>query len=161
MLLVGVVLLVIGGREYWRWRRRRAFGEKSRGRLVEQLTDPREAAAILLVQTAAYGNGQVSVAEKERMTALMARQFACDPDEAEGLYSFGRMAVGQMNDALNSLGRLLRPIRERCTLNEMKQLVAMMTEVAAVDGAPDPDARRLIEETRGALHLDLIAGQDG
>lgn len=158
--ILGIALLVVGVREYGRWRRRRSFQEQSRGRLIEELTDPREVAAILLVQVAAYGTGQVTIAAKDKMTSLMTAHFECTPDEAEGFYSFGRMAVGQMNDAFNSLGRLLRPIHDRCTLNEMKALVGMMSEVAALEGPADPDARRLINETRTALHVDLPADQD-
>ncbi|MEM9233013.1 MAG: hypothetical protein AAGA69_02100 [Pseudomonadota bacterium] len=155
--LVGVVVLLLGLREFIRFRGRQMEKAISTHRLVETLADPREAAAILLVQIAAYGDGQVTVEQKERITALMSGQFGSDEEEAEGLFSFGRMAIGQIGDAFDSLGRLLRPIRASLTLDEMKEFVWMMSAVADTHERPVPEARRLIDETRHALHVDLPA----
>lgn len=154
-VLAGLVLLLVALREAQNYRRRQTEKSASRTGLVETLTDPREAAAILLVQVAAYGDGQVTVEQKARITSLMAEHFGSDDEEAEGLFSFGRMAVGQIGDVMDSLGRLLRPIRDSLTLEEMKGLIGMMSAVAACEDRPDPEARRLIEETREALHVEL------
>ncbi|WP_158548713.1 TerB family tellurite resistance protein [Parvularcula marina] len=155
-VLVGLVCILLAVNETRKFRRRQnvrpAAGATG---LVEMLTDPKEAAAILLVQVAAYGDGQVTVEQKSRIMGLMSEHFGSDEEEAEGLFSFGRMAVGQIGDVMGSLGRLLRPIREHLTLEEMKGLLGMMSAVAASHERADPDARRLIEETRDALHVDL------
>lgn len=121
-------------------------------RLVEALTDPREAAAVLLVQVAMYG-GQVSLADKDRISELMQGAFAVTPEEAEGLFSFGRMAVGQLGDASKSLNRLLRAVHENCTLAEMNDLGRMIQAVADVDGPANAAQRRFISQTRRALKL--------
>ena len=108
------------------------------------------------MQTALYNaRGEVSAGAKAHIRELMQTQFGCDAEEAERLYSFGRMAIGQIGDARESLSRLLRPVRDRLTLEEMKALVAMMMEVAGHDGAPSAEAMRLVSETREALHVDL------
>ena len=132
--------------------RRRQRPAPTAARVTERLDDPREAAAILLVQQAVY-EGHVTPAHKQAITAMMAHSFEATPDEAEGLYSFGRMAVGQTGDAANSLRRLLAPIRERCTLAEMKDLAAMLEQVGET-GGPMTDAQaRLVSEVRRALSL--------
>ena len=121
-------------------------------RLTEALTDPREAAAVLLVQQAAY-DGPVSVEEKQVILALMRGAFGVDAGEAEGLFSFGRAAVGQAGDAANSLRRLVRPIREACTLDEMKDLAGMLEQVGETNGSMNEHQRRLVDELRRALNL--------
>ena len=121
-------------------------------RLTEALTDPREAAAVLLVQQAAYGS-PVTVEEKQTILALMQGAFGVDQGEAEGLFSFGRAAVGQAGDAANSLRRLVRPIREACTLDEMKDLASMLEQVGETDGPMNEHQRRLVGELRRALNL--------
>ena len=125
---------------------------RPRRRLTEALTDPREAAAVLLVQQAAYA-GPVGVQEKQTILALMRGAFGVDAGEAEGLFSFGRAAVGQAGDAANSLRRLVRPIREACTLDEMKDLAAMLEQIGETDGPMNEHQRRLVGELRRALNL--------
>ena len=154
-ILVGLSLIVFAVFEAKKVKLRRDRAAASRQRLVEALSDPREAAAILLVQTALYGKGQVTLEGKLKITEQMQTHLGCSADEAEGYYSFGRMAIGQIGDALPSLGRILRPVHAHLTLDEMKTLVAMMMEVSAAEGSPDPAAVELIGETREALHVDL------
>lgn len=132
--------------------RRGRWSKKADGRLVDTLEDPRDAAAILLVQTAAY-KGEISAAQKSTITGLMQKTFDIGGEEAEGLYSFGRMAIGQLNDAGNSTRRILRPILDTLTLEEMRGFVAMLDEVAEVDGDPVEAQRLLISEVRRSLAL--------
>ncbi len=161
-LLAGCVLLYAAYREV---RQRMATqkqtprgftqGRATAPRLVETLTDPREAASILLVQMALY-RGQVTLAQKTQIMAMMQDTFGSDEDEAEGLFSFGRMAVGQLGDVSASLKRLLRPLAERCTLAEMKDLVGMMHAVAAADDqSPTVEQCKLVDAVRAELKLPV------
>lgn len=111
--------------------------------LVEKLTDPKEAAAVLMVQMAAY-RGQVSVPEKRLITEQMQSQFDIPQEEAEGLFSFGRMAVGQLGDAAASLPQLLEPIVAQCTSEECEDFLRMMSSVAEIAGRPNEDQRKLL-----------------
>ena len=128
-------------------------------RMSERLTDPREAAAILLVQQASYA-GPLTVPQKQTILALMRSAFGVDASDAEGLYSFGLAAIGQTGDAANSLRRLVVPIKEACTLEEMKDLASMMEQVAATDGPMNEHQRRLLGELRRALSLPDPARSD-
>jgi hypothetical protein len=106
-----------------------------------------------MVQAAVY-SGRMSIDQKQAITSEMQEAFGVDADDAEGLFSFGRMAVGQIGDAVRSMKRLVQPILDNCTLQEMKDLIAMLERVSAVDGPPDAAQRRLISEARQTLHLD-------
>ncbi len=119
-------------------------------RLIESLEDPREAAAILLYQTMAY-DGALTDAQKAAMLSEMRRTFDADQETAEGLYAFARMAVGEINDAANSLRKITRPLNALCTDEERSEVVAMMKTVGAVEGALNDAQLRLIEETRRVL----------
>ena len=150
LVFLGLAALAwLAVREAQRLTRRRPQGPR---RMSERLTDPREAAAILLVQQAAYG-GPLTVPQKQTIMALMRGAFGVDASEAEGLYSFGRAAIGQTGDAANSLRRLVVPIREACTLDEMKDLASMLEQVGATEGPMNEHQRRLVDELRRALSL--------
>ena len=122
-------------------------------RLIENIDDPREAAAVLLYQTANY-DGAVTEAQKAKMVAEMRETFSADEETAEGLYAFARMAVGEINDAANSLKKILRSVNEACTEEKKKSVLTMMTSVGQVEGALSDTQARLIEETRRILLAD-------
>ena len=136
------------------------FSRPAQRPLLDRLTDPKESAAILLVKTAAL-SGQVTVDHKSRILELMANTFGADSGEAEGLFSFGRMAVGRLEDPAQSLKRILRPVHDSLTLAEMNDLVRMMEAVSAVEGLPNNDQQALIMATRRALRLDHTSPLDG
>ena len=150
--LLAVIALLALGFYALRTIRRGRQDAPGAARLTEQLTDPREAAAILLVQQAAY-EGRVTPAHKQAILTLMTATFGVDEDEAAGLYGFGRMAVGQTGDAANNLRRLLAPVRAQCTLAEMKDLAAMLVQVGETGGAMNDAQARLTSEVRRALSL--------
>lgn len=136
--------------------RRGRWSRKADARLIDNLTDPRDAAAILMVQIASY-DGEVTAAQKSRIESLMIERFQCAPDHATGFYSFGRMVIGQLNDAANSLAKVLRPVKAELTLTEMRDLVAMLETVAEVEGTPNDRQRDLIAAVRRALSLSELA----
>jgi len=169
MHFIIAILGVIAGAAFWIYRiklgadagrevyddvkgavRRGQWSRKADARLIETLKDPREAAAILMVQIASY-DGEVTAAQKARIENLMLVNFHSDPDEAQGLYSFGRMAVGQINDAANSLRHILRPIQSSLTPAEMTDLVQMLETVSEVEGEPNDRQRQLIAAVRRVL----------
>jgi uncharacterized tellurite resistance protein B-like protein len=119
-------------------------------RLIESLTDPREAAAVLLYQIAAY-DGAVTDRQRQAIVADMKKAFAADDETAEGLFAFARAATGQINDAANSLRKILKPVEEACSPEERRQLIDMMLKAAEIEGPVSDAQSRLIAETRRAL----------
>ncbi|MBL4619201.1 MAG: TerB family tellurite resistance protein [Marinicaulis sp.] len=121
--------------------------------LIENLSDPREAAAIMMVQIASY-DGALTDIQKTQIIADMREHFEADAETAEGLYAFGRMAVGEINDAGNSVRKILRPVVEVCTPDEKQNLIDMLERAAESEGAPTDIQRRLITEARRVLLED-------
>lgn len=119
-------------------------------RLIENLTDPREAAAVLLYQIAAY-DGAVTDRQRHAIVADMRKAFTTDEVTAEGLFALARAALGQINDAANSLKKITRPIADACTPDERRQLIDMMLKAAEIEGPISDAQNRLIAETRRAL----------
>ena len=133
--------------------RRHRWSKKNNATILDILEDPRDAAAILMAQISAY-DGEITARQKDRMKQLMAEAFAADEETAEGLYSFGRMAIGQINDAANSLRKILAPVSDRLTPDEMKEFVQMLEEMAEVENPPTERQRQLIMEVRRGLALE-------
>lgn len=119
-------------------------------RMIENLTDPREAAAVLLYQIAAY-DGAVTDRQRQTIVADMKSTFGADAETAEGLFAFARAAVGQINDAANSLRKIAKPILDSCTPDERRQVIDMMLKAAEIEGPVSDTQNRLIAETRRAL----------
>lgn len=126
------------------------WSKKVGQRLIESLSDPREAAAVLLFQIAAY-DGAVTDRQRQAIVADMQKAFAADDETAEGLFAFARAATGQINDAANSLRKILKPIEEACSPEERRQLIDMMLKAAEIEGPISDVQSRLIAEVRRAL----------
>lgn len=121
-------------------------------RFIENLSDPREAAAVLLYQIASY-DGAVTDRQKAAVGEMRAA-FGADTETAEGLSAFARMALGQINDAANSLKKILRPVNEACTVEEKRALLDMMLRIAEIEGPVSDVQHRLIGEARRILLPD-------
>jgi hypothetical protein len=63
------------------------------------------------------------------------------------------MAIGEINDASNSLKKILKPIDAACTAQEKRTLVDMLLKIAEVEGAASDTQHRLIGETRRAFEV--------
>ncbi len=119
-------------------------------RLIENLDDPREAAAVMMYQLAAY-DGAVTEGQKKAMIVEMRRAFSADEEAAEGLYAFARMAVGEVEDAGNALRKLTDPINAACDVGEKRDFIAMLNAVAIVEGPISDKQSRLIAEAERRL----------
>ena len=104
-------------------------------RLIENLSDPREAAAIMFVQIAAY-DGAVTDRQREQITDDMARLFQADKETAEGLFAFARMAIGEVNDAGNSVRKIMRSVKEICSPEEKAAMIDILERTAEIESPP-------------------------
>ncbi|MEM8936277.1 MAG: TerB family tellurite resistance protein [Pseudomonadota bacterium] len=121
-------------------------------RLIENLSDPREAAAILLYQTADY-DGAVTQEQIDAIVEEMQIAFQSEEETAQALLAFARLAVGEINDAGNSLRKILTPINETCTTEEKLSLLRMLEHVAEIEAPMSEQQQRLIDETKHILEV--------
>lgn len=119
-------------------------------RLIETLDDPREAAAILLYQTAAY-DGALTERQRTALVQEMKTAFDMDQETAEGLLAFARMALGEITDVANSLRKVLTPIKKVCSTEEKQIVIKMMESIAQIEGARNDQQNLLISQTRHGL----------
>ena len=119
-------------------------------RLVENLSDPRDAAAILLLQTATY-KGLLDAEAQDHMRGLMREGFECDEQTMAELLAFAKVALNEINDASNSLRKILKQVNEVCNTAEKEQLVEMMLAVGQFDGEPNDQQELIIRETKRHL----------
>ena len=113
-------------------------------RVIENLTDPREAAAVVLCQIAVY-DGPITDRQKAAILGEMRGAFHADEETAEGFYAFARMGLGEINDAANSLKKIVRPIADACSEDEKRQFVEMLARIAQIEGPVSDIQRRLID----------------
>lgn len=130
--------------------RHHQWSRKVSRRLIENLSDPREAGAILLVQMASY-EGALTDAQQGHIVDLMIEYFQTDSDTAEQLLSFARMSIGEINDAANSLSKILRPVEQVCKEQEKNDLVSMLQQVSSFTGAPSDQQTQLVDRVRMKL----------
>ncbi len=133
--------------------RRGKWNRRVDQRLVENLSDPREAAAILIYQIAAY-DGEITDKQHADIVKDMQNAFEADTETAEGLFAFARMAVGEINDAGNSARKILAPVADVCTAEEKQTMIDMLERAAEVESPPTDMQRRLIFEARRILLED-------
>jgi uncharacterized tellurite resistance protein B-like protein len=126
------------------------WSKKIGARMIEHVSDPRESAAILLYQMAAY-DGAVTERQQSAIVSEMRNAFAADEETGQGLYAFARMAVGQVNDAGNSLRKVLAPIAQNCTDAEKTAFIAMLEKIGEIESPMTETQRRLVAEARRIL----------
>ncbi|MEM9705966.1 MAG: TerB family tellurite resistance protein [Pseudomonadota bacterium] len=126
------------------------WSRKVSQRLIENLEDPREAAAILMYQTAEY-DGAVTERQIVRITGLMAKAFETDKETTDALYAFARMAVGQVTDAGGALRKLLEPIKDACSEEEKRDLIGILKEIAEVEGPANDHQKRFLADVERRL----------
>lgn len=130
--------------------RRYSWSRKADKRVIDNLTDPREAAAILLAQLAAY-EGEITAGQKELILGQMRQAFGVSAAEADELYGFARHALAETSDAGNRLTKLIDPLRGACSGREVAELLEMMRTVASSEGPPSDLQNSLIDRVARAL----------
>ena len=92
--------------------------------------DPRVAAAALLFHVA-EADGEATRREAETLRALLARQFALDPDTARHIEAAGREADAEAVDLYRFTSVLMRHLEQE----QRVRFVELLWQVAFADGA--------------------------
>ena len=130
--------------------RRQKWQSKSKRRLIEAISDPRESASILLLQIALY-RGILDHDQEVAIHSEIATLFDIPSSEAVELCGFARVALGELNDAGNNLKVLLAPIVQYCTDEEQSAFLISLSKVAKLGGDPTDRQTELINRIRHQL----------
>lgn len=126
------------------WRR------KANKNPLDLIEDPREAAAAMLVAIA-QDDGALTAREEADIIALMAKAFAIEGKLAQDLLAHARFVTKEGGDLSSVLRRLTRPIQARCTLDERRDLVAMLRSIAGSAAEGETSEARAIRSVEDRL----------
>lgn len=126
------------------WLRRRSADPVSR------LTDPREAATILMLAVA-RAEGDLTDAARGAIQAEMCRRFQMPEQEAAAMFGQLAWATRDLIDVPSRMRKIVRPLLESCTSGERRELVQMLTAVAKAAGGVTPERLQIVERYRRTL----------
>ena len=126
-----------------KWNRRKKYDPR------DQLTDPREVATVLMLETAKCG-GEITTTQKQNISSIMQREFEFSEAEAAEMMASVTYVTREMPDVENILVRLLKPIHHMSD-QDKRELIQMMLDVASTDGKADPYQERFVAVVKGKL----------
>ena len=111
------------------WRRKANFDP------LKTISDPREAAAAMMVAVAQY-DGATTQDEETLILQLMAHHFEIASPETDEQLSLARWRSRDATNLSQFLRRLTPAIKQHCTPIERRDLIGMLLAVASVHGEP-------------------------
>ncbi len=114
----------------WKWRR------KVNVNPIDLVTDPREAASILMVAVA-QGDGPITEAERAAIQSQMIERFGATQRQAMELLTQSQWMVRDGVDTREIMRRLQPLVHRGTTPEQRRELVEMLTAVAEADGRHD------------------------
>ncbi|MEM9810499.1 MAG: hypothetical protein AAF788_04665 [Pseudomonadota bacterium] len=115
------------------------------------LSVPSDAAALLLARQAVLGQNLHDA--RERALPWFTQEFGLADDAAHQLWTDALEVARDKPHPEENLGKLIGPIKARCTLQEMKELGRMLTDIANLDDGAQAEQVRLADEVRRRLSL--------
>lgn len=125
-----------------RWRWRREYGAKP----LYRLERPMDAAAAVLVAIA-KADGLISSEQKQTLLKLFEQHFEVPPSEASQLFA---AAVHLLRDELSiadGVPHLFERSASRFEPSQVQDLLAMMRQIAMMDGSINDEQQRLLDAT--------------
>lgn len=166
MHIIGIIVAVIGGILFVLWRmqqaanatrdiaeaagevqglfRRWQWSRKASKHPLETVTDPKEAAAAMLVAVA-QADGPLTEAESTVIRTRMSSVFGASRTEAEELLARGRWLTKDSVDAGNVFRRVLPVVQKSLGPAERRELIEMLKVTASANGVADHTSAADIE----------------
>ena len=125
-----------------RWRWSRDYGAKP----IFKLDRPMDAAALLLVATA-KADGVMSNLQKQTMLSLFEERFELSQNDASQMLA---ASIHLLRDELSiaaNVDKILEKSAQRFQKEQVRELLAMMRKVAALDGSINAEQEQLLSAT--------------
>ena len=117
---------------------------------IDALSDPKEAAIVLMLETA-KADGEMTQSQRSKVLNLSAHYFEINRNDASDLIASASFITRTLTDIHNVIGRVVRPLQENLSPKERRDCIKMMYEVANVDGDPSPNQIQLIGRVKDLL----------
>ena len=168
LTLVGIIALIVirmgqvsrAGREVVDaageakgWVRRRDWNKKLGYDASQDVGDPRLAATMMMCAVGKE-TGDLTERQKDEIRAAMRSHFQMEDAAAEDMLAEAHWRTSEIKVLGSFLQRVAAPVRERCSEKEMRDLIAMLRNVAKVQGGSSDiqdDAIRQLQRQLGLL----------
>ncbi|MCI4643693.1 MAG: TerB family tellurite resistance protein [Hyphomonadaceae bacterium] len=171
MHIVGLIIGIITAIAIWQWRiqraaeaarelegvvktaanlpRRFAFKRKSGRRGLSLVDDPREAAALLMVEIARAG-GDISAQSRETIEEIIRAEFQVGDEDAQALIAYAQWVLRDAPVADAVVRRMSKFLVETDTIGpkEIVDLDGMLVAVSEADGLPNAEQLGLLQTFR-------------
>ena len=137
----------LGAMDPFAWYRRMQWQKKYADKPLYCLSDPMDAAAVLLLATAKC-EGEVSAEQKQALLEIFGTEFSLSPDEAADLLVACAHLIRNEVYLLDNLERVLERSKDRFTAAQVSSLVALMRRIANLEPPANEEQRKLIDATR-------------
>ncbi|MEM0986426.1 MAG: TerB family tellurite resistance protein [Pseudomonadota bacterium] len=171
MHIVGIIIAIVSGILIWQWRvrqaaetarelgdmvqtaanlpRRLAFKRKSGKSGLKLIEDPREAAAVMMLEIA-RADGETSAEAKSVMHTIMQEEFEIDPADADALTTHAAFLLRNSPVPHAVMDRMARHILDAPGIGpkEIVDLDGMLVAVTEADGPPSAEQLSLLQVFR-------------
>lgn len=114
--------------------RRSRWKSKGKGDLIQDIADPRLAAAVMMTMVAKC-DGDVTERQRDAIQDQMEAGLGLEPQAASEMLAEARWRTNDVNDVTTVLRRAAPTIESNCTAEERLELIDMLVAVAGVEGA--------------------------
>ena len=132
-----------------RWRWSRDFGAKP----IFKLDRPMDAAALLLVATA-KADGVMSTLQKQTLLGMFEERFELSSNDASQMLAASIHLLRDELSVADNVDKILEKSAQRFQKEQVRELMAMMRKVAALDGSINAEQEKLLNATE--QHFDRI-----
>lgn len=131
------------------WRRFK-WMRKSTKPVSQTITDPREAAAVVMLQVVSY-NGMLTQEDLAAVKSALMEEIAPLDQEAGDLIAVARVVLNEIGDANGKVRQLSQPVKAVCSPEEKTGLISQMMELAERQGEASDVQKQFIDRYKRAL----------
>ncbi len=132
------------------WYRRHKWQQQLGTKPIHALTDPLEAAAVLLVGIA-FVEGEITRELKRELMAVFESEMHVSPDTAAELYSAMSHMLRDEPNLVAEIGNILAPSLEQFNSERSRSLLGMLERIAGAEGAASERQREYLDAVRTVL----------
>jgi len=125
--------------------RKMKFREKTGTAGVQLITDPREAAALLMLSVARAG-GQVTKSQKDTIINQITGRFKLSTTNAEELLTHVSWLSKDLPDADSAIANMSNILMQSVSSKELIELEDMLMQVAHADGKPTSSQKQILNQ---------------
>lgn len=127
--------------------RKLAFRRRSGKKGADLVTDPREAAVVLMLEIA-RARGEVTREQKDTIEAIIVQQFQFEPDEAEEILTQAGWVSAPDAGTDRLMRRMVKVVQAGVSHEDIVELDDMLIHVSEADGAPSREQLAVLQTFR-------------